>query len=321
MAARVTHRSTPELVLFLALGAALSLLGLVGVSYAAGFEAVLGRVDGYENFWWVGLAVGAEALAYVGYTFAYREVSRVEAGPSFQPTEAAALVATGFGAFVARGGFALDLHAFRHAARSDRDARIRVLGLGALEYAVLAPAACGAASLLLVEHVRPPAPSLTLPWAIGVPAGAAVVLPLLLLRRRLRGRGWRDLVAQGLDSIYVLRCLFTRAEHLLAPTGTALYWFGDILCLWACLRVFEPQPLGAAQLLIGYATGYALTRRTLPFAGAGAVEALLPFALSWAGMPLAAAVLGVLMYRLINLWLPIVPATVGLRAVRAMQPS
>jgi uncharacterized membrane protein YbhN (UPF0104 family) len=167
--------------------------------------------------------------------------------------------------------------------------------------------------------VHSPAPSLTLPWAIGVPAGALVVLPLLLLRKRVRGRGWRDALAQGLESIYVLRCLFTRFEHVLAPAGTALYWFGDILCLWACLRVFEPQPLGVAQLLIGYATGYALTRRTLPFAGAGAVEALLPFALSWAGMPLAAAVLGVLLYRVINLWLPIIPATVGLRAVRTME--
>ena len=72
-------------------------------------------------------------------------------------------------------------------------------------------------------------------------------------------------------------------------------------------------------LLIGYATGYALTRRTLPFAGAGAVEALLPFTLSWAGTPLAAAVPAVVIYRMINLWLPILPATVGLRAIRAIE--
>jgi uncharacterized membrane protein YbhN (UPF0104 family) len=73
-----------------------------------------------------------------------------------------------------------------------------------------------------------------------------------------------------------------------------------------------------AQLLIGYATGYALTRRTLPFAGAGAVEALLSFTLFWAGTPLAAAVLAVFLYRVINLWLPVLPATVGLRAVRSL---
>jgi uncharacterized membrane protein YbhN (UPF0104 family) len=72
-----------------------------------------------------------------------------------------------------------------------------------------------------------------------------------------------------------------------------------------------------APLLVGYATGYALTRRTLPLAGAGAVEALLPFALMWTGIPLSAAVMAVLAYRIINFWLPIVPAVFGLRALRA----
>jgi uncharacterized membrane protein YbhN (UPF0104 family) len=313
----VTHRSTPELALFLILSGALAGLALVGVAWAAGLDAVAARLLHYD-LTWVPLAVFAEVLAYVGYTLAYREVARVEEGPELKHSRAAALVATGFGAFIARGGFALDLHAFRQHNVSDREARVRVLGLGALEYAVLAPAACGAAILLLVENVDVPKPAFTLPWAIGVPAGAAIVLPLLALRRRLRASGWRDSLAQALDSIWVLRCLFVRAEHALGPAGTALYWLGDILCLWACLRVFEPRPLGVAQLLIGYATGYALTRRTLPFAGAGAVEALLSFTLFWAGTPLAAAVLAVFLYRVINLWLPVLPATVGLRAVRSL---
>jgi uncharacterized membrane protein YbhN (UPF0104 family) len=304
-------------VLFLALSGALSLLAVVGVAWAAGFHQVTQRVRHYD-FGWLALALAAEVIAYLGYIFAYREVSRVEEGPELDHGEAAALVATGFGAFVARGGFALDLHAFRQQGISDRQARVRVLGLGALEYAVLAPAACGAAALLLLQNVSHPGDEVTMPWAIGVPIGAAIVLPLLALRGRLRGRGWQDGLAQGLESISMVRFLFSRGEHALAPIGTALYWLGDILCLWACLRIFEPQPLGVAQLLIGYATGYALTRRTLPFAGAGAVEALLPFTLSWAGTPLAAAVPAVVIYRLINLWLPILPATVGLRTIRSI---
>jgi Mg2+-importing ATPase len=312
---RVMHRSAPELALFLLLTASLSILALVGVASAAGLQRVHERIGSYDVTW-LPLALAAEALAYVGYIFAYREVARVEEGPDLEPAEAAALVATGFGAFVARGGFALDLHAFQRREVSERQARVRVLGLGALEYAILAPAACVAAIVLLLEHVDSPAEGLTLPWAVGVPAGAAIVLPLLALRRRLHGRGWRDVLAQALDSVYVLRCLFFRRQHVLAPLGTALYWFGDVLCLWACLRMFEVRPLGVAQLVIGYATGYALTRRTLPFAGAGAVEALLPFALLWAGTPLPAGVLAVFMYRLINLWLPIVPATIGLRSIR-----
>ena len=71
-----------------------------------------------------------------------------------------------------------------------------------------------------------------------------------------------------------------------------------------------------AAVVVGYATGYALTRRTLPLAGAGAVEALLPFALLWVNVPLAQAVLAVLFYRVVNLWIPLIPALAGRRAVR-----
>ena len=137
-------------------------------------------------------------------------------------------------------------------------------------------------------------------------------------RSRFRGkRGWRGQLSQALDSIHVLRCLFTQRRHLPAPIGTAVYWFGDIVCLWACLHAFTHGTPDIELLLIGYATGYALTRRTLPFGGAGAVEALLPFALYWTGMSLAAAVLAVFAYRVFNLWLPLVPAALGMRSLRA----
>jgi uncharacterized membrane protein YbhN (UPF0104 family) len=157
-----------------------------------------------------------------------------------------------------------------------------------------------------------------MPWAIAVPAGGVLALLALRLRDRLRGRrGWREALAQWLDSIHFLRQLFLRLEHLTGPLGAAIYWFGDIACLALCLRAYEGHFPSIAPLLIGYATGYALTRRTLPLAGAGAVEALLPFALLWTGTPLAAAVPAVLAYRIVNFWLPIVPAVFGLRALRA----
>jgi len=69
-------------------------------------------------------------------------------------------------------------------------------------------------------------------------------------------------------------------------------------------------------VVVGYAAGYALTRRTLPLAGAGAVEALLPFALTWVGEPLPTALLGVVAYRIVNVWLPLGPALAGRFALR-----
>jgi uncharacterized membrane protein YbhN (UPF0104 family) len=97
----------------------------------------------------------------------------------------------------------------------------------------------------------------------------------------------------------------------------ALYWAGDAFCLWACLHGFLDTSLPVTTLLVGYATGYALSRRTLPLAGAGVVEALLPFALLWVSLPLAAGMLAVLAYRVFNLWLPLLPAVVGFRHLRA----
>jgi uncharacterized membrane protein YbhN (UPF0104 family) len=306
-----------ELVSFIALGASLAVAALLGVSWAAGFGLVAHRLDAVD-WTWLPIALAAEAVAYVGYMLAYREVARVEGGPNLPPAKAAALVATGFGPFIAQGGFAVDLHAFKQECVSDREARVRVLGLGALEYALLAPATCIVAIMLLVDHVRKPAEGLTMPWAIAVPVGGILALSALRLRERLRGgHGWREHAAQWLDSIHVLRQLFVRIEHLIGPIGSGIYWFGDIACLALCLRAYEGHFPSIAPLLVGYATGYALTRRSLPLGGAGAVEALLPFALSWSGTPLAAAVPAVLAYRIVNFWLPIVPAVFGLRSLRA----
>jgi uncharacterized membrane protein YbhN (UPF0104 family) len=316
-----THleRSPREMSAFILLGAALSAAAVVGVSWAAGFGAVADRLR-HVDARWLPFAVGAEILAYLGYTLAYREMARVEGGPRLPHSRALALVATGFGVFVARGGFAVDLHAFRAECVDERDARVRVLGLGVLEYALLAPATCIVAILLLLDHVRTPASALTMPWAIAVPAGGVLALTALCLRERLHGRrGWREALAQWVDSLHFLRQLFVKAEHLAGPIGTGIYWFGDIACLALCLRAYLGHFPSVGPLLIGYATGYALTRRTLPLAGAGAVEALLPFALLWSGTPLAAAVPAVLAYRIVNFWLPIVPAIFGLRLLRAAQ--
>src|SRR5204862_129041 len=59
-------------------------------------------------------------------------------------------------------------------------------------------------------------------------------------------------------------------------------------------------------------------RRALPGGGAGLVEVLMTFALVWVGVPFAPALLGVLVYRLFNFWLPIVPALAVLPTVKSL---
>jgi uncharacterized membrane protein YbhN (UPF0104 family) len=310
------ERDTAQHALLVGIAAALAAGAVVGTAWAAGFPDVLEALRQIDPIW-LPVAFGMEVAAYLGYVIAYREIARVDDGPVLGLGRAGAIVAAGFGVFVIRGGFIVDRQALEAAGLDARQARVRVLGLGALEYAVLAPAAALAAVVVLARGSTHPSLGFTLPWAIAVPLGFAAALGALAIRPRLHdGHGWRAVLRHALDGVQVLRHLSGQgAKHGGAFLGATLYWVGDIGCLWACLRAFHDSP-DLAALVIGYATGYALTRRTLPLGGAGAVEALVSFALAWSGVPLAKAVLAVCAYRIFNLWLPLLPAAIGLRHLK-----
>ncbi len=301
-----------EVVISLAIAVTLAAAALVGVAWAAGFGEVASRL-GHPHWLWFPVALGGTALSLAGYTVAYRELARADDGPILPVRDAGTLVATGFGLFIPRGGFAFDHEALLDAGLPSPEAELRVRRLGLLEYAILAPAAFGAALFLFVDGIRDRA-GIQLSWIIGVPVGTALTLLLLRHRKWMRQGGRvRKAIGRFLEAVARLAHLFTppRKTSLGAAAGMSLYWAGDIFALWACLVAFSGTP-SVSALIVGYATGYALSRRTLPFAGAGAVEALLPFALTWVGVPLAPALLSVFAYRIFNLWLPVIPGTPGL---------
>ena len=307
-----------EVFVSIAIAGTLAAGALVGVAWAAGFGEVA-RHLAHPRWIWFALALAGIVASYLGYLVAYRELARADEGPNFHLRHAGAAVATGFGVFIPRGGFAFDQEVMCDAGVSPREAAVRVRGLSVLEYAVLAPAAFGAALFLLVDGMRDRG-GVQLSWIVGVPVGTAVTLVLLRHRSRLR-RGGRigGAVARFLDAIVRLARMFLPPSRngIGAAVGMTVYWAGDIFALWACLAAFMPHGTpSVSALIVGYATGYALSRRTLPFAGAGAVEALLPFALMWVGVGLAPAVLSVFAYRVFNLWLPVIPATPGLLALK-----
>jgi uncharacterized membrane protein YbhN (UPF0104 family) len=317
----LTHAVGPghKLAVLLVLAGVLALGALASVAWAAGFGAVAHLLI-HPRWAWVAAAVGGELFAYAGYTFAYREVAQAENGAELDTPKTAALVTTGFAAFLQGGGFALDREALRRVGMSKREARERVLALGMVEYAVLAPATMIAALVVLLR-IKGLDPSMTLPWIVGVPVGAAVALIALRFRRRIAKRhGRRAALGRALAALsFVLGMVRTRAG--LAYAGIAVYWLGDVFCLWCTLHVFAAQPPPVAQLLVGYASGYALTRRALPLGGAGVVEALLPFALGWVGIALPQALLAVVLYRAINLWLPMIPALVSIPTLRRLEAA
>ena len=301
---------------FVLIAAALAAGALIGLAFIAGPGEVLHRIA-HPRLFWLPVAFAATVASYLGYMLAYRECACAGSGPDLPLSHVGALVAGGFGLFIPRGGFALDREALELAGLPAREASVRTFSLSTLEYAVLAPVAFAISLLLLVSGFH--REGVPLSWAIGVPVGAVIALSLLRHRRSLaRRNGWRARLAHALDGIaHTLDLVRDYRAGLLALLGMAIYWAADIFVLWACLAVFWPhgQP-SVALIVLGYASGYALTRRSLPLAGAGAVETMLPFALMWTGIALPAAIVCVFVYRLFNLWLPLVPAAAAVFALR-----
>src|SRR5919197_273586 len=231
------ERHTAQHALLVAVGAALALGAAVGIAWAAGFGSVLHELRHLDPVW-LPVAFGMEVAAYIGYVVAYRELARADGGPRLGLGRAGAIVAAGFCVFVIRGGFVVDRQALEAAGLEPRQARVRVLGLGALEYAVLAPAAALAAAILLARGATHPSLGFTLPWLIAVPFGFLAAFGALAIRHRIRDEGgWRAVLTHALDAVHVLRKVASqKAEHGGALFGTTLYWIGDVGCLWAALR-------------------------------------------------------------------------------------
>jgi uncharacterized membrane protein YbhN (UPF0104 family) len=296
------------------------------VADAAGLSQVE-RVTSRFDARWLLICLGAELIGYVGYVLALRNVARVDGGPRLSFALTARTVVSGFGVYAAAhaaGGFAIDYWALRRAGLRREQAIARVAGLGVLEYAVLAPAALVCALVLLAgsdDHVQV---SMTIPWLAVIP-GFALAMWLSSPKRRSRladpahGGRVRGGLAHVVAGVVTLRALCSRPiQHLPGLLGVAFYWFGDITCLWAALRTFSVQ-VSVPALIVAYATGYVASRRSLPAGGAGIVEVLMTFALVWVGLPLAPALAGVLVYRLFNFWLPIVPALALLPSIRQLR--
>jgi uncharacterized membrane protein YbhN (UPF0104 family) len=294
---------------------ALALVAAMALADVAGYDALTLAVRKLEPEYVIGCFLG-QLVAYVGYVLAVRDVARVDGGARMPLALTAKTVVAGFGVYAAThaaGGFAVDYWAFRRSGLKRDDAVRRVLALGALEYAVLAPAAMVCAIILLTEDGDRVQDSMTYPWLLVVPgflAAAWVSSPKRCARlsRAEGGGAIRQWFAHLVAGICKLRALALRPHrHGLGLFGVALYWAGDASCLWAALQVFHAK-VSVPELVVAYATGYILTRRSLPAGGAGVVEVLLTFALVWVGVPFAPALLGVLLYRGFNFWLPVVPA-------------
>ncbi len=305
---------------------ALATAAAMGLADMAGYSRLVDAVQDVVPTWFA-VCFGGEVVAYFGYVLAVRDIARVDDGPLLSLRLTMRTVVAGFGVFAAThaaGGFSVDYWTFRRSGLRRPDAVARVLALGVLEYVVLAPAALISAVVILFGtggHVQH---AMTYPWLAVVPGFLAALWASSPKRAdRLSDPGGggrvRRWFAHLVAGMVKLRCLLARPRmYGFGVAGVSLYWLGDIACLWAALKIYNAE-LSTPALILAYATGYVLTRRSLPAGGAGVVEVLMTFALVWVGLPLAPALLGVVTYRLFNFWLPVIPALAALPAVRRMR--
>ncbi len=302
---------------------------LLSAAIAVGTVVAIAASDRPRALWrafehmqpvWLLAALGFELLSYVGYVLAYRATVLASGQSSLSLLLTVRLVVAGFGPFVPLGGFSFDRHALRAVHRSRREARRQVLALGVIEYALLAPAACVCALVLLLESRRASL-ALTLPWVFAVPPGFALAwwatkprIRHYFQRSHGRVRRW---IGELLAGAQILREVVTRPlEHPLALVGMAVYWAAEIACLAFSLQCFGVE-LSVPALVIAYSTGYAASRRSLPLGGAGITEVLLTLALIAVHVNAAHALLSVVAYRLVNFLAPVLP---GLFAHSSLAP-
>ncbi len=308
------------LALMTALAAALYLAAGFGMAYVAGFDAVWRAVQ-RPDWPWLAASFGGVALAFVGYYFGYRGVGKIEEGPEDLDTRSRlAVVAAGFGGFLAHGGAGLDGHVMRAAGASEREAKVRVFLLAGLEHGILAIPCSAAAIALLVAGVDKPPHDFTYPWAILPAVGfVGAIWAAERYRERVRGRGgWRERLSVSLDGAHLVGALFRHPlRYPLALPGMLLFWLADMFALWAAMAAFHFR-MDVGSEVVAFGTAMIVTRRTGPLGGAGLLGVALPPTLWVSGAPWAAAVLGTFAYRFFALWPPQPLSFLSLPRLRAV---
>lgn len=309
------------------IAAATATVGVLFVLASSAGWAHVTRVTEARHAWaWLGVCLAGEIIAYGGYVLTVRDMARVLDGADIGLAASLQTVVGGFGVFAATrssGGFAVDYWAFRKAGAAKRDAAARAVGLGLLEYIVLSFFALLASLALFLRVDGRAGNSTTLPSLLILPSlGLGLYLTSPKRARRLSRptggflrRQFAGLVAGG---VVVRRLLLSPREHGAGVLGNVAYWAGDMLCLWAALQILHVH-VSVAALILGYAGGYVLTRRALPAGGAGLVEASLTLALFWMGLPFTRTLIAVVVYRLFNFWLPIIPALALMPALKQLR--
>ncbi|MER7666369.1 MULTISPECIES: lysylphosphatidylglycerol synthase domain-containing protein [unclassified Streptomyces] len=267
------------------------------------FATVFGRA----HWGWVAAAVTFSALSYIAAAMSL--LGFVPERVSFLRT----VVAQVAGSFVkivapaAVGGVALNT---RFLQRSGVRPGLAVASVGASQLFGL-----GAHILLLLsfgyltgtEKTASLSPSRTVIAGLLTVAVLVLVVTAIPFLRKFVSTRLRSLFAgvvpRMLDVLQRPMKLITGIGGMLLLTGVF------VMCLDASIRAFGNgvQPLSYASIAVVFLAGNALGSAAPTPGGVGAVEGALTFGLIVAGVPKEVAAPAVLLYRMLTLWLPVLP--------------
>ncbi len=298
-----------------------------GLPQIAGINQTWDRIQDGDPKWLIAYVL-FELVSFGGYIWLFRGVflrgsTRIGWRVSYQITMAGLVAARLFSAAGA-GGAILTAWALRRSGMETRTVATRMIAQYVILYGVytftllivgigLYVGAFNGSGVFALTMV---------PAIIG---GVAIVLALAFtlvperfdrrINRWAEDSGWfgravaklapvPDAVAAGVrEALTIIR------ERDGAVLGAILWWYFDVLTLWAAFHAFgDPPPF--VVLVMAYFVGMFANLLPLP-GGVGGVEGGLIGALIAFGVPGSLAIVAVLTYRAFSFWLPTIPGAVA----------
>jgi glycosyltransferase 2 family protein len=256
-------------------------LALAAASYVAAAVAQLGAFD-------PPLALGRTTLVQVASSFANRLTPASLGGMGLNVR------------YLQRAGLDRSTAVGAVAANTAAGALVHLLGL--------------LVAAVVIGHARLGAAHVPRGWPALVALVAALVLGGLALWSPLgRQRVVAPALRAGRELAGVLRRPGKAAQLLGGSAGVTLTYALTLAC---CLTAFNAH-LPLAGTVAVYLAGAAVASISPTPGGLGAMEAALVAGLTAVGAPTGSAVAGVLAFRLLTFWLPILPGWLAYRALRA----
>jgi uncharacterized protein (TIRG00374 family) len=295
-----------------------------------GLEDVVGRLSD-ARWYWVVIAASFTLVSFSSYSLLFRGVlggrdedlvhGRLDLRVSFLVTMSGFVAAALFSAGGA-GGVALTYWALRKAGMSRRRAACRMVAFLVLLYSVylLALVVFGVLLRTGVLHGDNPVGGTIVPAVVGG-VGLLILVAVSFVPEdvqrgigKLRTRGTRAArVANVLASAVgtLASGIRTAAAHLRHPRRSALtllgalgWWSGIIGVLWSSFHAFGVNvPFGV--LVMGFFVGMVANLAPSPAGGVGTVDAGLIGAFVLFGIDENTVFPAILMFRIVNFWLPI----------------